>query len=77
MAGEPTNKVYNEQDGDALVVLGKDGGVIKGQASAGATPAQAAHIANPTGGSTIDAESRTAINSILAVLENAGLTADS
>jgi hypothetical protein len=71
-----TTKVYNEQGGDALVVLGKDGGVVKGQATAGAAPAQAAHIADPAGG-TPDAEARTAINAILAVLENAGLTASS
>lgn len=35
---------------------------------------QADHIANPTGGITNDAEARTAINSILVVLENVGLT---
>jgi len=42
----------------------------------GATPAaQAAHIGNPTGGATQDAEARSAINAILVVLENKGLTA--
>ncbi len=35
---------------------------------------QANHIANPTGGSTTDSQARTAINAILVVLENAGLT---
>lgn len=39
--------------------------------------AAAAHIANPSGGATTDAEARTAINAILVVLENAGLTATS
>ncbi len=40
----------------------------------GVSPAaQAAHIADPTGGATVDAEARTAINSILVVLENLGL----
>jgi len=34
----------------------------------------AATIADPTGGGTVDAEARTAIDSILLVLENAGLT---
>lgn len=34
---------------------------------------QQAHIANPSGGGTADAESRTAINAILVVLENLGL----
>lgn len=42
MAGEPSNLVYLEPGGDTLVVKGKDGGVIKGQTAAGATPAQAA-----------------------------------
>ena len=43
-----------------------------------ATPVvQAAHIANPTGGSTTDSEARTAINAILVVLENKGFTATS
>lgn len=37
--------------------------------------AQAANITNPTGGSTIDAEARTAIDSILAALEGIGITA--
>jgi len=36
---------------------------------------QAVHIADPTGGATQDAEARTAINAILVVLENVGLTA--
>jgi hypothetical protein len=36
---------------------------------------RAAHIANPSGGVVIDAESRAAINAILVVLENVGLTA--
>ena len=41
-----------------------------------ATPvAQAAHIADPTGGATTDAEARTAINAILVALENIGITA--
>lgn len=70
-------KVYHEQGGDALVVLAKDGGQVKGQASAGAAAAQAAHIANPSGGGTQDAEARTAINAILVALENAGITASS
>lgn len=37
--------------------------------------AQAAHIADPTGGATTDAEARTAINAILVALENIGITA--
>lgn len=42
------------------------------------TPAaQQAHIADPSGGSTIDTEARTAINSILAVIETFGFVATS
>jgi len=41
-----------------------------------ATPVvQAAHIADPSGGATVDSQSRAAINAILVVLENKGLTA--
>lgn len=44
----------------------------------GTTPAtQAAHIADPTGGGTVDAQSRTAIAAILDVLDRFGLTAAS
>ncbi len=39
--------------------------------------AQAAHIADPSGGGTQDAEARTAINSILSALEGIGITASS
>jgi len=38
---------------------------------------QASHISDPAGGATQDAEARSAINSILVVLENHGLTASS
>jgi hypothetical protein len=43
----------------------------------GAKAVQAAHIANPSGGTTVDTQARTAINAILVVLENKGLTASS
>lgn len=42
-----------------------------------APPVQAAHIADPAGGATVDAESRTAINGILVILENLGYKATS
>ncbi len=42
-----------------------------------ASGTQAAHIANPTGGTTTDAEARTAINAILVALEAFGITATS
>jgi hypothetical protein len=40
-----------------------------------AAVARAAHIADPSGGATTDAEARTAINAILVVLENLGFVA--
>lgn len=44
----------------------------------GATPsARQSHVADPSGGATVDAEARTAINSILATLETFGLHATS
>ena len=44
----------------------------------GATPVtQRSHIADPTGGSTVDTEARTAINSILQQLADLGLQAAS
>jgi hypothetical protein len=35
------------------------------------------HVANPTGGTTTDAEARTAINAILVALETFGMNASS
>jgi len=44
----------------------------------GATPVvQPAHIADPSGGATVDTEARTAINAILAWQATLGLTAAS
>jgi hypothetical protein len=44
----------------------------------GATPtAQAPHIPDPSGGTTVDAEARTAVNAILVALEGKGLLAGS
>jgi len=37
---------------------------------------QSTLVANPTGGATVDAESRTAINAILDILEDHGLMSD-
>jgi hypothetical protein len=68
--------------GSGNMTLQANGGILIGGLPAqeigfyGATPVvQAANIANPTGGGTIDAEARTAINSILAALEGIGITA--
>ena len=62
----------------------REGLRIRGTGSAaaiaflGATPsARLAHVADPSGGATVDAEARTAINSILATLETFGLHATS
>lgn len=38
------------------------------------SPGAVAHIANPSGGSTVDTECRTAVNSILIALESQGIT---
>lgn len=84
MAGEPTSLVYHEPGGNTLVIRGRDGGVIKGQTAAAATPAQPAAIADLaaiTGGDApTEAEHnavRTAINSILAVMRGNGQIAAS
>lgn len=80
-------KVYKEQGGDVLVVKAQDGGVIKGQATADGTPAQAATIAAVTATHDFnatfdDAEleaavnaNAAAINSILTALKNVGIVA--
>lgn len=69
------SKVYNKQGGDELVVA--SGGTINietgGTITANGT--QAATIADPSGGATVDAEARTAINAILLALENVGILA--
>ncbi len=70
-------KVYRKQGGDELVVA--SGGVVNVYAGGKIVAAgtQAAHIANPTGGTTTDAEARAAIAAILAALEGVGITASS
>lgn len=62
----------------------REGLRIRGNGSApaigflGATPAlRVAHVADPAGGGTVDAEARSAINSILATLETFGFHATS
>jgi len=62
----------------------REGWRVRGNGSAaaigflGATPAaRIAHVADPSGGATVDAEARSAINSILATLETFGLHASS
>lgn len=58
-------------------IIGRAGGIDK-LAFFGATPVvQQAHISDPAGGGTVDSEARTAINSILALVETLGFTATS
>lgn len=66
------------------IIFGTTGGSMIGTAAAqklsfwGVTPIiQPIHVANPSGGATVDAEARTAINSILAQLASMGLQASS
>lgn len=76
MAYQP--KTYREQGGNTFVVLGRNGGVIKGQTSAAATPAQAAAIANvtaTTGAWTTTDKAK--INTMLAALRGVGILATS
>lgn len=78
-------KVYHEQGGDALAVLGADGGAIKGQATPGGAAAQAAAIADvatadadPTYGqpeADLINELKAQVNLLLAAARNAGLMA--
>lgn len=69
-------KVYMEQSGDTFVVRAADGGVIKGQASAGGTPAQASHIADVSVATVAwTTGDKAKVNSILAALENTGILA--
>lgn len=70
--------VYKEQGGNTLVVLAKDGGVIKGQATAGATPAQAAHITDVSVATVAwTTAEKGRFNSLLAACENVGILATS
>ena len=73
-------KVYNI-DGDTEVVASggtlkvESGGIVNFETGTivKANGTQANHIADPTGGTTADAESRTAIAAILVALENLGI----
>ena len=63
----------NADTATALEIQGEGNGKIGFFAAS--TIAQPSHIADPTGGGTVDAEARTAINSILADLATLGLQA--
>ena len=82
-------KTYRKQGGDEIVIASagiiriESGGII----AAGTSTTKAATIADPTGGSTstggtattggLDTKARTAIVSIIAALDGAGITATS
>lgn len=69
-------KVHNELGGNTLTV--ESGGKLQVKTGGQVVPnsgTQAGAIANVTGGSTVDAESRTAVNAILAALRGVGIIA--
>lgn len=74
-ASHADSKLLDLQVGGASKFsVGKAGAIgLHGQTP----PAQASHIADPSGGATTDAEARTAINSILTALEDIGILASS
>jgi len=77
---EANTKIYKEQGGDTMAIKAADGAVIKGQASAGGTPAQAAAISDITVTGNYgddDSNIETAVNEILAALRNVGIVASS
>jgi len=73
--GNPANELLiQSQNGGVfttVIRLTNDGKIAFFDAT---TQAQGAHISDPTGGGTVDAQSRTAINSILARLEDFGFS---
>jgi hypothetical protein len=76
MGYEP--KVYREQGGNTLVILGRNGGVVKGQTSAAATPAAAAAIADVGVTTAVwTTADKGKVNSIMAALRGVGILATS
>lgn len=63
--------------GTAVTASAAEVNKLTGTGAIVASGAAAAHIADPTGGATTDAEARTAINAILVVLETFNQTATS
>lgn len=62
-------------DGAEMTASAADLNKLDGAGATVASGTQAANIAAPTGGSTVDAESRAAIASIIAALEAFGISA--
>ena len=78
-ASRKADFVWYAFDTDAReVVRGRGNGSAAAVGFLGATPAaRRSHVADPSGGSTVDAEARTAINAILVTLETFGFHATS
>ena len=70
-------KVYKEQGGNVLVIRGHDSGVLKGQTSAAATPAQAAHVADFATSAALTTGQAAKLNSVLKALRGVGVLATS
>ena len=66
------NHIIQDSNGDVITTTGDDGWGLFGEQNT-----QESHIDDPTGGTTVDSEARAAIVSMLSVLENFGMTADS
>ena len=60
--------------GSKILEIWNDAGSLKIGNRGVAATGMAAHIPDPSGGITVDATARTAINAILVVLENHGMT---
>lgn len=68
MAGENVDNFFEQTVGQSPSNPLNLKGIVKGSDGT-----QSAAIADPTGGATVDAESRTAINALIAALENVGI----
>lgn len=79
---DPDNGIYRisgdrwalSVGGSKILEFWNDAGSLKIGTRGVAPAAMAAHITHPTGGAIVDAEARAAINAILVVLEDNGLT---
>jgi hypothetical protein len=76
VSGDNDTNLFVVDAGTDAVKIGQDSASLVGFYGATAVD-QPAHIADPTGGLVVDAEARTAINSINAMLAEIGLTAAS
>ena len=70
-------KVYREQGGNVFVIRGRDSGVFKGQTSAAAAPAQAAHVADFASSADLTSAQCEKLNNVLKALRGIGILATS